>query len=222
MGKKFEMMICKFRGIVYDGQYKYGFDNVDIIISLLHNLNDAIPFELKHIAKNGNEYDFEIINDDNKSKYKYLSAKTTKKDGRVCPQVIGQPSKKKFCDFFGIDLSSDLEQIKNYIVTNVKTLLDEYMKKTFNNCYVLYYNEYKNIMLVVTLEESINWTNYNILFSHNIKNKKWNESSCIKINDITIGEFQIHKHRDCIKFRWQFEKLLKLFNNNFKVISSSL
>ncbi len=37
----------------------------------------------------------------------------------------------------------------------------------------------------------------------------WNESTSISINNNTIGEFQIHKNRDCIKFRWFFEKLLK-------------
>ena len=44
-------------------------------------------------------------------------------------------------------------------------------------------------------------------FKERSKNKKWNESSSIKINNITIGEFQIHNKRDGIKFRWCFEKL---------------
>ena len=78
------------------------------------------------------------------------------------------------------------------------------------------------MILFVKLKDSINWTNYNISFSHIIKNKKWNESSCSVINGITIGEFQIHNHRDCIKFRWSFEKLLNLFNDNFEIIDLSL
>jgi hypothetical protein len=79
------------------------------------------------------------------------------------------------------------------------------------------------MILFVKLTESINWTNCNVSFSHIIKNKKWNESSCIIINGIiTIGEFQIHNHRDCIKFRWSFENLLKVFNDNFKIVDLSL
>ena len=146
-----------------------------------------------------------------------LSAKTTKKDGKVCPQVIGQPSKKKFCEFFGIELQYNLEQIKEYIQDNVKALLNIYALNTFD-CPVVYYNKHKNLLLFVKLKENINWTNFDITFSHVIKNKKWNESSCIIINNNTIGEFQIHNHRDCIKFRWSFEKILNLFKDNFEII----
>lgn len=217
LGKIFEMAICLLYEIEYDGKYKYSLEDATIIKDQLHKLKVEFPFKIKHIAKNGNKYDFVSIDDDKVN----LSAKTTKKDAKVCPQVIGQPSKKRFCEFFGIDLLLNLEQIKNYIETNVKILLEIYALNTFD-CPIVYYNKHKNIILFVKLKESINWTNYNISFSHIIKNKKWNESSCIIINGITIGEFQIHNHRDCIKFRWSFEKLLSLFNNNFEIIDLSL
>jgi hypothetical protein len=201
LGKIFEMAICLLYEIEYDGKYKYSLEEATIIKDKLHKLKIEFPCKIKHIAKNGNKYDFVSIDDEKIN----LSAKTTKKDAKVCPQVIGQPSRKKFCEFFGIDLLYNLEQIKNYIEINVKSLLEIYAK-------------HKNMILFVKLKESINWTNYYISFSHIITNKKWNESSCIVINGITIGEFQIHNHRDCIKFRWSFEKLLNLFNDNFEII----
>jgi hypothetical protein len=217
LGKIFEMAICLLYEIEYDGKYNYSMEEATNIKYKLHKLKVEFPYKLKHIAKNGNKYDFVSVND-----YKInLSAKTTKKDAKVCPQVIGQPSKKKFCEFFGIDLHYNLEQIKNYIEMNVKSLLEIYALNTFD-CPIVYYNKHKNMTLFVKLKESINWTKYNILFSHIIKNKKWNESSCIIINDITIGEFQIHNHRDCIKFRWSFEKLLNLFNDNFEIVDLKL
>ena len=214
LGKIFEMAICLLYDIPYDGKYKYGLEEAIAVKEKLHKLKTVFPFRLKHIAKNGNKYDFVSIDDDNI----HLSAKTTKKDNKVCPQVIGQPSKKKFCEFLGLDLLYSLDQIKNYIETNVKTLLEIYVLNTFD-CPVVYYNKHKNAILFITLKESINWTMYDILFSHNVKHKKWNESSCIIINGITIGEFQIHNHRDCIKFRWSFEKLLHMFNDNFEIIN---
>lgn len=217
LGKIFEMAICLLYEIEYNGKYKYSLEDAIIIKDKLHKLKVEFPFNLKHIAKNGNKYDFASIDDD---KIK-LNAKTTKKDAKVCPQVIGQPSKKKFCEFFGIDLFNNLEQIKNYIELNVKSLLEIYILNTFD-CPIVYYNKYKNKLLFIKLKETINWINYNILFSHIIKNKKWNESSCIIIDGIIIGEFQIHKHRDCVKFRWSFEKLLNLFNNNFEIVDLSL
>ena len=213
LGKIFEMAICLLYEIEYDGKYKYSLEEAVSIKDKLYKLKNVFPFKIKHIAKNGNKYDFVSIDDDKIN----LSAKTSKKDAKVCPQVIGQPSKKKFCEFFGINLLYNLEQIKNYIETNVKSLLEIYALNTFD-CPIVYYNKHKNMMLFVKLKENINWTNYDISFSHIIKNKKWNESSCIVINGITIGEFQIHNHRDCIKFRWSFEKLLNLFNNNFEII----
>lgn len=217
LGKIFEMAICLLYEIEYDGKYKYSLEEADIIKDKLHKLKNLFPFKIKHIAKNGNQYDFVSIDDDKI----HLSAKTTKKDAKVCPQVIGQPSKKKFCEFFGIDLLYNLEQIKNYIETNVKSLLEIYTLNTFD-CPIVYYNKHKNTLLFIKLKEIINWANYDISFSHNIKNKKWNESSCIIINGITIGEFQIHNHRDCIKFRWAFEKLLNLFNDNFEIVDLAL
>jgi hypothetical protein len=114
LGKIFEMAICLLYEIEYDGKYKYSLEDATIIKDKLHKLKVEFPFKIKHIAKNGNKYDFVSIDDDKVN----LSAKTTKKDAKVCPQVIGQPSKKKFCEFFGIDLLYNLEQIKNYIETH--------------------------------------------------------------------------------------------------------
>jgi hypothetical protein len=217
LGKIFEMAICLLYEIEYDGKYKYSLEEAINIKDKLYKLKNVFPFKIKHIAKNGNKYDFVSIDNDQLN----LSAKTTKKGEKICPQVIGQPSKKKFCEFFGLDLLYNLGQIKDYIETNVKTLLEIYTLNTFD-CPIVYYNKHKNMTLFVKLKENINWTNYNISFSHIVKNKKWNESSSIIIDEITIGEFQIHNHRDCIKFRWSFEKLLNLFKNNFEIIDLSL
>jgi hypothetical protein len=214
LGKIFEMAICLLYEIIYDGNYKYSLEEANNIKEKLHKLKNVFPRYIKHIAKNGNKYDFECVDDDKI----HLSAKTSKKkDGKVCPQVVGQPSRKKFCNFFGLDLSYSLEQIKDYIETNITSLLGIYIENTFD-CPIVYYNKHRNKILFVQLKENIIWTEYNVLFSHILKNKKWKESSRISINGITIGEFQIHNSRDCIKFRWLFEKILDLFKNKFEVI----
>ena len=117
LGKIFEMGICLLYEIEYDGKYKYSLEEANSIKERICQLKYVFPYNIKHIAKNGNQYDFVSINEENKGEEINLSAKTTKKDGKLCPQVIGQPSKKKFCEFFGIDYYS-LEQIKNYIQAN--------------------------------------------------------------------------------------------------------
>lgn len=213
LGKIFEMAICLLYGIPFDGKYKYSMEDAEKLRSRIEPLSVVFPHKLKHTAKNGNQYDF--CGEDGDIK---LSAKTTKKDGKVCPQVIGQPSKKKFCEFFSIDMSLTLEEIKTHIEANVQDMLHIYFDLTFD-CPIVYYNEKKNVLQLVKIKEIIDWKKYVIYFSHKKKNKQWGESSTISINNITIGEFQVHNHRDCIKFRWAFENLLRVFVDSFDIIN---
>ena len=212
LGKIFEMAICLCYNTSYDGNYKYSLQEAQSLKNKLNNLANLFPYNIKHCASRGSKYDFECLDDPTI----HLSAKTTKKDGKVCPQVIGQPSRKKFCEFFEIDPSTSLEQIKLYIINNIANLLQVYSANTFD-CPILYYNKHTNLMAFIVIKEHINWSNYAIKFSHNIKNKLWNESSSISIDGITIGEFQVHNKRDCIKFRWCFEKLLSMFEPHFTI-----
>ena len=218
LGKIFEMAICLYYEIDYDGHYKYSLQEAQILKNKLSNLKSVFPYNIKHCAKGGSKYDFECIDDPTI----HLSAKTTKKDGKVCPQVIGQPSRKKFCEFFALDVNSaSLDQIKTFIINNIAHMLTIYCTHTFD-CPLLYYNNHSNKLAFIVYKEHINWSNYAIQFSHNIKNKLWNESSSISINGVTIGEFQVHNNRDCIKFRWCFEKLLAMFGQHFTIVDLSL
>jgi hypothetical protein len=146
---------------------------------------------------------------------RFLSAKTTKKDGKVCPAVIGQPSKTRFCQLFEIPTETN---IKTYIENNVVALLEKYTIHTFE-CPMVYYNKHKQIYWYIQQTTQIDWHDVGeIIFSHIKKKKVWNESTSVLVDGTTIGEFQIHNHRDCIKFRWAFEKLLKIFARNFDII----
>jgi hypothetical protein len=218
LGKIFEMAICLLYDTDFNGKYSYSIEEANVIKDKIQKLKIVFPYTINHIAKNGNKYDFVTTN----AQYNtYLSAKTTKKNAKVCPQVIGQPSKNKFCEFFGIRLDFNLDQIKQYIESNVKSLLYTYSVNTFD-CPIVYYNKHKQTVLFVKLRETIQWTQYDIQFSHRVKQKKWNESTSIIVNNVNIGEFQVHNHRDCIKFRWAFEKLLNVFKDNFEIIDLSL
>ena len=186
LGKIFEMAICLLYQIPFDGKYKYSIEEAEIIKEKIIKLKDVLPIQIEHTAKNGSQYDFGSID-----KTTHLSAKTTKKDGKVSPQVIGQPSRKKFCAFFGLEPTCNLDEIKHYIELNVEHLLDHYIQHTFD-CPIIYYNKHKDIKHFITLKENIKWDHHTIHFSHVTKQKKWNESSSISVNGVTIGEFQIH------------------------------
>jgi len=135
LGKIFEKAICILFNISYEGNYKYSEEEAIILSNRLIKLKDIIPNTLKHTAQNGNQYDFQSIESNT-----YLSAKTTKKDGKICPQVIGQTTKKKFGEYFNLNVDITLDQIKEYIQMNQLHLLNEYSKHTFD-CPMVYFNK---------------------------------------------------------------------------------
>ena len=215
LGKIFEMGVCLLYNTPFNGKYKYGLEEAEKIKTRIAPLLQLFP-ECFHTAKNGSRYDFTAETNPNL----YLSAKTTKKDGKVCPQVIGQPSKKKFCEYFSLYPNITLEEIKTYIQTHITNLLDIYFDNTFD-CPIIYYNKHKNLAIFIKTHTKINWSETPIIFGHIKKNKVWNESTTISIEKngktISIGEFQVHKHRDCIKFRWCFENIIKIFSTHFEI-----
>jgi len=211
LGKVFEKALCDYYEIEYNGKFKYNMNYVNKLIKLFNkvNLKKSITL-IEHTAQNQNPKDFKFLDFD-------LSAKTNKTRGcMVAPQIIGQPTKKTFCDYFKCK-SDDTTHIKQYIIDNINQMLPEYEKHTFMSP-ILYYNEKKsNMLLYIRLIKPIDWTN-KVDFSHIKKSKIWNESTTIYINNISIGEFQVHNHRNCIKFRWSFDKILKMFKDNFDIL----
>ncbi len=105
------------------------------------------------------------------------------------------------------------EKIKNFIMIFTKELLMEYYENLFC-CTKLIYVKYDNENFksqIIKKGKKFNIKNKTIKFSRNINN--WNESNTVYIDDISIGEFQIHKKRNCIKFRFNLNKLLDYITN---------
>ena len=207
-----EMAVCILYDTQYDGKYKYSYEEATKLKDRIRKLKDNFPYKLKHTAKAGSQYDFTDI----ENKEIRLSAKTTKKNGKVCPQIIGQPSKNNFCKYFNLNESNDTIIIKEYIESNIKSMLKKYSSTTFD-CPIIYYNKHSDILLFIKQKSDINWSIHDIEFSHIKKSKKWNESTTISINNKNIGEFQVHNKRDCVKFRWSFENIINMFNENFEI-----
>jgi hypothetical protein len=213
LGKMFEMAICLLYDTPYNGKYKYGLDGPNMILPKIQKLLDHFP-KCKHTAEKASRYDF------TSSDGKFLSAKTTKGDKKVCPQVIGQPTRKTFCEKFKLPNESTNDDIKNYILENVSSMMSEYFDHTFD-CDIIYYNRKIGTPLFIHTKSPIQWDTIKFSFSHIEKNTKWNESTTVYATKNgttqTIGEFQVHKHRNCIKFRWNFDNVLNTFPDNFEV-----
>jgi hypothetical protein len=211
LGKIFEKSICMLYNIPYVGPYKYGTERPMLLKERIKGLADIFPM-LTHTAAKGALHDFTSTNST-----LHLSAKTSKKkDGKVAPQKIGQPTKKKFLEYFGLPINMSDSEIKVFIQRDIVRILNEYFKYTFDDK-IIYYNEARDIAMFVEKVKNVVFDSKLIEFGCIRKDKEWNESNILFYKNIRIGEFQIHRNRSCIKFRWFFENMLALFPDNFKI-----
>lgn len=214
LGKIFERAICLVYNTPFVGTYSYDLPRAEALAARLSALPAHFP-ACTHTAIRGSPYDFTAADGTT-----HLSAKTTKRDGKVCPQVIGQPSRVRFCQHFGLpEATTDLPAIKEYITANLPTLLSRYESHTFD-CPIVYYNDTKKTTLFIRQITPIPWSTLTLRLSHAAAGRAWNESSTVYLGAtgrVAIGEFQVHAHRDCIKFRWCFEKLLAVFPDCFAI-----
>jgi hypothetical protein len=213
-GKMFEMAICKAYNIEYDGKYKYDMDLPNALQTRLAKLPELFP-KCTHSAKRGSRYDFTCIEDPTK----HLSAKTIKKgSGKVAPQVIGQAQPQKFCDELGIPYTN-VTDLKNYIQTNIVSILPELVNHTFD-CPNIYYHQERDKILFIQLTKDIDWTK--MKFEWTKIGEEWNNSSTLKINTsrgyLALVEFQFHTaSRTNMAVRWCYDNVLDIFRDNFTI-----
>ena len=152
---------------------------------------------------------------------KELSLKTN--TGKmVCPPEVGQPCAKTcfmyFKDFISED-HIDGEIFKRMVLENIEKLIPIYINHLFDSDFLLW------------IFKSGNNFDYRIFkkgFAFNMVWKKdffsfskptlevWSESNSVKYKGISIGEFQVHKERNCFKFRFNLENLMKVVEENEK------
>lgn len=200
LGKTLEYALCLALDTPFDGTYRYSVEEAQKLKDRLLPVKERFAGYV-HTGKHSNLYDFQSPAGG------HLSVKSNKNGWKVCPQIIGQTTNKKFREAFALDASVN---IKAFIQENTERLLNEYAAKTFHSP-VLYYNQKAKYFGIVQQVAPIQWGT--LTFSKT--GDTWNESSTLKSSvngkTKTIGEFQIHAHRDAIKFRFDFKSLLELY-----------
>jgi hypothetical protein len=161
---------------------------------------------------------------DNKTDFVDVNGKTysvksnIRKNGKVCPQVIGQPTKRKFIENVYNPINS-LEQDTSISETDIKQnffkCTDQYLNLYFQYLFCCDY------IIHICITENASQFNFQfklidkmkfifekekITFSNTCEN--WNESITVKYDNVSIGEFQMHRKRDSIKFRFIIDNLL--------------
>lgn len=216
LGKIFEKAICLAYGIEYDGKYKYGLEAPTALVPRLARLPELFP-KCVHTAKRGARYDYTVLDTPDL----HLSAKTTKGNGKVAPQVVGQAQPAKFCEVLGIPYT-DVPALKAYLQSNIAALLPELLEHTLDGPTV-YYNEATKTIRYITLKEgtAIPWASY--AYTWSCSAVTWANSSVVKIvvdgKAVPLMEFQFHsKSRTNMAVRWCFEQFLELFKDYLTVV----
>lgn len=147
-----------------------------------------------------------------------LSVKTTMNSSfKLCPSECGQPGSATFDLYFGqlYEGGIDYEKFKKVVLAKVEQMLPIYLDHLFDCDYLLLihidspddgYHVFKKKEL-----RPFEWERSRISFTKPSA-VEWVESNTVKYNGVSIGEFQVHRHRNCYKFRFQIVKLAKVIS----------
>jgi hypothetical protein len=134
---------------------------------------------------------------------KTLSLKTNLRGDKICPQLIGQTTRERFDRCFGV--SGDR---KAWIMHHVEEMLPTYFDHAFCCDYLLWINEHTAECRIIPKPRRVSFRD--IHFTRTLE--AWNESNTVKMGKITLGEFQLHRNRNCIKFRFNLLNLLTIMH----------
>lgn len=185
-----------------------------------------IPLPVKHIAEKRNPVDFMLQGE------KTLSVKTNQgKMGKVAPQIIGQPTDSTYFSIMGKELNynfdydlkdrydyqSRAELFKYFSITRITDVLDVYWRYMFDCDYLIhFYNiigDCQTPQYAVFNKKAVpKWDICKIRFSQTPES--WKESCTLYYDNYSIGEFQAHRGRNCLKFRFNMDELSKAFGLN--------
>lgn len=219
LGITCEYIICNLYGLDNDLEDRIITRNLDKLTNKFTEFKTQFENEFKQsvIGFNGfqnDSVDFFCNND------KTLSVKSNfKKSGKVCPQKIGQPTKKSFLkhmkqvdEFKELDIEPTSTDIKSFIFNNINVLIKQYYKYLFCCDYTLwiYGDKHDTHNYKIIDKQSIIYPFIENKFTFSKTLEQWNEGITLRYNDVSIGEFQFHNNRDCIKFRFYINKILEL------------
>ena len=148
---------------------------------------------------------------------KTLSLKTNK-GKMVCPPEVGQPGSETclfyFRNYFPSGMSEVTnEEFKNMVYNHIADIMPIYVEHLFDSNWLLWIYREKTGYKFKTISQfdtrNFKWEKDKFSFTKP-EIGQWNESNTVKYDGLTIGEFQVHNHRSCFKFRFQMANLLML------------
>ena len=182
---------------------------------------EIIPRAIKHTGSESgirgeqSKCSYDFVLEGNKT----LSLKTNK-GKMVCPPEVGQPGGKTcllyFREFFPKELKEVTnEEFKKMVFNHIAEIMPIYVEHSFDSDWLLWiYLEKSNYTFKAINKLDIKqfeWDETKFSFTKS-SIEEWNESNTVKYDGLTIGEFQVHTHRSCFKFRFNLSNLLALLH----------
>lgn len=134
----------------------------------------------------------------------------------VCPPEVGQPGASTCYLYFKQFTTADHIDgpiYKQMVYEHINEMLPIFLEHMFDSNYLLWlYKEkgkFEFKILDMNYAKSFVWDFSKISYTKPTIDQ-WNESNTLKYDGISIGEFQVHKNRDCFKFRFNFPNLIKV------------
>ncbi len=198
-----------------------------------------MPYPVEHVAEGGSPVDFKLAGGQT------LSVKTNQKGlGRVAPQKIGQPTAWTYFNFLeendvipGFTLQKTLAHFrladtyenrawlfKWLSINYIDMLINMYWQNLFDCDYLLLFfnldyrlNPLLNHKVFGRLARNQLFLGGQFTFTQTLDS--WNESNTVKYNGVVIGNFQVHRNRDCFKFRFDMDGVMKVLGNDLRLTS---
>lgn len=210
-----EKIICDVLGVRFKSKRNYFKTDypmnlkkdISRLKSILHSLNI-----MNHIGNRNKSYDFETINGST------VSVKTNTSGYMVCPQDIGQPSLKMFNakvgKLFDVEIKAK-EDFKTFVLSNLKPMLDVYLKNVFCCDHLLYVVYKEGIVHHFEKTGEIRLDAVTLTTTQDIQS--WNESNSVSVmingRKNPLCNFQVHNNRDCVKCRFNMKTIMSLIES---------
>ncbi len=192
---------------------------VDKLMPVVADAFEEIPDAIKHSGSDPGErgeqskssYDF-ILEGNEK-----LSLKTNK-GKMVCPPEVGQPGSKTCLLYFKEFFPDGTEEVtrdafKQMVLDNIESIMPIYVDHLFDSDWLLWIYEEKDHFEYKAISKNdvreFDWKREQFSFTKDTV-ELWNESNTVKYDGLSIGEFQVHKNRNCFKFRFNMQNLLSI------------
>lgn len=222
LGITAELLICGEFDLEYPSEFRERY-SANIAIGLRPAVREAfrqLPKPVEYTGKDSGSrggsskcpYDFILEGG------KTLSLKTNY-GKMVCPPEVGQPGAETCLMYFKDYLDGNQvteDSFKRMVFNHIADIIPIYVSHLFDSDYLLRIKESdsKRKAYSFTITEKAKGSTFEWnpeLFSFTKGTiEEWNESNTVRYNGTTLGEFQVHKHRNCYKFRFNFDNLLSI------------